>query len=479
MTEYNKIGFKAGIEIHQQIETDKLFCNCPSYLRSDEPNFIIERKLHSVAGETGEIDVAVAHEAAKDKTFLYQGYHDTTCLIELDEEPPHFINEDALNETIKICLLLNCEIYPMTQIMRKTVIDGSNTSGFQRTILIAHDGFIETSFGKVTIQTVCLEEDAARIINKDEKQTIYRLDRLGIPLVEIATAPIINNPKQIKETALKIGEMLRVCKVKRGIGTIRQDINISIKGHERVEIKGFQDLAMMEITAEKEILRQQKEVSQGKTQGEVRNAQEDSSSIFLRPLPGSARMYPETDLPILKISRDKIISLKKALPKLKNEIREELQKKGLPEELLRLVLDRNLDEFEVLLRVHPKNPSLVAKMVTLWRAEFASKLGKRLEDIKESLNGKVLEEVLENVFSGKIDEKDVRDVLFKIASGTNLEEALNVKKITHDKLEKEIHKIMQEKPGLTVGAYMGLIIESLGSGINKKNAMDILKKIVK
>src|SRR3989338_5839850 len=239
--DYIKLGLKAGLEIHQQLDTGKLFCNCPGYLRSEEPDYTIMRKLHAVAGESGEVDVAVEYEASRDKEFIYQGYNDTTCLVEIDECPPYLINEKALDEALKIALLLNCEIYQTTQVMRKTVIDGSNTSGFQRTFLIGHDGYVETSFGKVNVDSVALEEDAARIVEKSDKRAVFRLDRLGIPLMEIGTEPIMSNPEEIKECALKIGEILRACKVKRGIGTIRQDVNISIKGHDRVEIKGFQD----------------------------------------------------------------------------------------------------------------------------------------------------------------------------------------------------------------------------------------------
>ena len=89
------IGLKAGLEIHQQLETKKLFCSCPSTLRSDEPSFRVERKLNPVVGESGKIDTAAAHEKIKDKTFIYEVY-DTNCLVELDEEPPHEMNQEAL-----------------------------------------------------------------------------------------------------------------------------------------------------------------------------------------------------------------------------------------------------------------------------------------------------------------------------------------------------------------------------------------------
>ena len=187
---YEKLKFKSGLEIHQQLNTNKLFCECPSILRKDEPDFVIKRKLHAVAGESGKVDEAALYQTSLGKEFIYQGY-DTTCLVELDEEPPHSINKEALKIALQISLLLNAKILPLTQIMRKTVIDGSNTSGFQRTILIAINGSVETEKGKVGIQNICLEEDAARKIEESENTAVYRLDRLGIPLIEIVTAPDI------------------------------------------------------------------------------------------------------------------------------------------------------------------------------------------------------------------------------------------------------------------------------------------------
>src|SRR3989344_2027044 len=180
--DYNKIGLKVGLEIHQQLDTGKLFCHCPSLLRKDEPDFTVKRKLHAVAGETGEIDAAVLHQTSLKKNFVYEGY-DTTCLVELDEEPPKEINKDALKIAIQVAILLNAKIFPISQIIRKTVVDGSNTSGFQRTVLIARGGFIETNYGKVGIESICLEEDSARTIEKNGGEIIYRLDRLGIPLI--------------------------------------------------------------------------------------------------------------------------------------------------------------------------------------------------------------------------------------------------------------------------------------------------------
>lgn len=147
----SEIILKSGIEIHQQLDTGKLFCSCPGILRQDAPDYTIERELHAIAGETGEVDEAVKFESGRKRKFTYQAYNDNCCLVELDEEPPHQINQEALKVALQISLLLNCEIIPYTQIMRKTVIDGSNTSGFQRTLILARNGWVETSAGKVVV----------------------------------------------------------------------------------------------------------------------------------------------------------------------------------------------------------------------------------------------------------------------------------------------------------------------------------------
>ncbi|MEM4230292.1 MAG: Glu-tRNA(Gln) amidotransferase subunit GatE [Candidatus Pacearchaeota archaeon] len=474
-------SLKCGLEIHQQLDTRKLFCSCPSILRQNEPDYIIKRKLHPVAGEVGEIDIAAKFEAIKNLEFEYQGYYDNTCLVELDEEPPHQINQEALKIAVQLALLLNCEIIPYTQIMRKTVIDGSNVSGFQRTVLIARKGYVETKEGKVRIESLALEEDAARIIKKSKEKIIYRLDRLGIPLVEISTSPDIKSEKQAKEVALYIGEILRACKVKRGLGTIRQDVNMSIyfKGKQgaRIEIKGVQEPELIEKTILSEIERQKKLIQEGKSEAEVRKALPNGKTKFLRPLPGAARMYPETDLPLLHISRDLINEAKRTLPKLKSEIRGELKQKGLSEEMIKLVLQENkVNELIELLHVY-NNVNLVAKMLVLWPKEIQTKLKLSDKQINERLSVDILESVLHALGNGKINEADIKQILEKIASGINIEKALEKEKI--ENIEEEILKIVKEKPGLSVNAYMGLAMSKFKGKVSGKEIMEILKRILK
>ena len=179
--DYEKIGFKCGLEIHQQLEGKKLFCNCPTINSDKESDVKFERKLRAVAGETGEIDIAARHEMEKGKYFVYESDSADTCLVEFDEMPPYSISQNALDTTLKVALLLNAKIIDEIQIMRKIVVDGSNVAGFQRTALIARNGFVESSSGKVKIPTICLEEEAAQKIKEELHADIRgaRADRTG------------------------------------------------------------------------------------------------------------------------------------------------------------------------------------------------------------------------------------------------------------------------------------------------------------
>lgn len=320
--DYEKFGLKCGIEIHQQLNTNKLFCNCPSELRDDEPHFKVNRRLRAVAGETGEVDIAAQHETAKEKQFVYEGYSDTTCLIEFDEAPPNPLNSNALKVALQMSLLLNTKPVDEIQIMRKTVVDGSNTTGFQRTALVSKEGHIATSDGEVSIESVCIEEESAKIIRKENDTVIYRLDRLGIPLVEIATGPDIKTPKQCKEVAEKIGMFLRSTgKVKRGIGTIRQDVNVSIKEGNRVEIKGVQELKLLPLIIELEIIRQLSLI-------EVKNELEEKKAAKTKmEIKDVSDVFKKTECSIIKKALDnKGVVLVIPVPSFGGILKKEIQK---------------------------------------------------------------------------------------------------------------------------------------------------------
>src|SRR5881409_917317 len=254
--DYRALGLKVGLELHQQLATRKLFCECESVLVEEPGGIRFHRRLRPTQSEMGEIDAAALEEAKRRLTFVYEATPNS-CLVEADEEPPHPPNPAALDIALEIALLLNARPVSEVDFMRKIVIDGSNTSGFQRSALVALDGWLETNGKRIGVPTILLEEDAARKLGEAENEVVYRLDRLGIPLVELATTPNIETPDEARDVALTFGSLLRATrKVKRGIGTIREDLNVSIEGGARIEIKGVQELRMIATFVEREVERQ-------------------------------------------------------------------------------------------------------------------------------------------------------------------------------------------------------------------------------
>jgi len=259
MTEFDfqKIGLKVGLEVHQQLDTHKkLFCRCRP-IESDEYTEKFSRSLRTAKSELGEIDPAALFEKAKSKKINYYANSQSSCLVEKDDEPPHELDHDAKKISLLISSMLESKIFSEIHVMRKTVIDGSNTAGFQRTMLVSQGGNLNVNGKKIGVQAICLEEDAAKLLRDEQDQRNYSLDRLGIPLVEIALEPVSTKPSEVKEIALTLGRLLRVTgMVKRGIGSIRQDVNISVMNSGVVEVKGVQQLDQLEKIIDYEAKRQ-------------------------------------------------------------------------------------------------------------------------------------------------------------------------------------------------------------------------------
>jgi len=615
--DYQAIGLKCGIEIHQMLDTHKLFCSCPSVLRDDKPDVVVRRNMRAVAGETGEIDVAARHEMEKGNYFLYEAYSDTTCLVELDEEPPHPMNSEALRTVLQISKMLNADIVDEVQVMRKTVVNGSNTSGFQRTSLVAVNGWMEVDGKRVGVPTISVEEDAAKDIEKGvdkdgRRFTVFRLDRLGIPLIEIGTDPDITSPSMCKDAAEKIGMILRSTgKVARGLGTIRQDVNVSVRGGARIEIKGAQDLKMVPTLVDYEARRQlalleirdnllkkraelceneiflsstkvtdifkdtdckfvnaaiQKgqdvvgfkiegfagllghETQPGKRLGselsdyakvktgiggiihsdekldkykftdaeidavkkalsvgaddafamivadadtaeramgfvqerlntcfsgvprEVRKANPDGTTTYMRPMPGAARMYPETDIPPIKPD---ISGIK--MPELLTDAKDRFKEKyKMAEDLARdLTKSGKHAVFEDFVeRFGNVKPAFIAETMI-----STPKILRRKYKVDETrLQDSDFEKIFSLLHEGKLTKDPVEDILVAICKGESVDYS-KYEPLSEDELEKEIKNVLRESEGLEFKAVIGKVMGSLKGRAEGKKIMEMLKRL--
>jgi glutamyl-tRNA(Gln) amidotransferase subunit E len=256
--DYEALGLKVGVEVHRQLDTKhKLFCMCPTEPVENGEVVKIARFLREAQSELGTVDPAAVFESKKRRKIIYHVNPANVCLVEMDEEPPHGLNPEAVETALTIALLLNSTPVDEIHVMRKIVVDGSNTSGFQRTCVVALGGELVVDGKEIPIQTITLEEDAARIVGTGRGVVEYDLSRLGIPLIEVSTAPVITSPQEAVKVAKAIGDRLRASrKVKRGLGTVRQDLNVSIKGGALTEIKGVQELELIGLVVENEVKRQ-------------------------------------------------------------------------------------------------------------------------------------------------------------------------------------------------------------------------------
>mgnify|MGYP005633783177 FL=1 len=623
--DYSKLGLKVGLECHQQLATrEKLFCGCKPELFKGDPEILFLRRLRPTQSELGQIDPAAYFEFQKGVKILYEANSETSCLVEMDEEPPHELNREALDIALTIALMMKARPVDEIYVMRKIVIDGSNTTGFQRTCVVALNGSITVDGKTVPIQHISLEEDAARKMGEKGFIIRYRIDRLGIPLVEVTTGPVINTPKEAERVALAIGRILRATRrVKRGIGTIRQDLNISIRDGALIEIKGVQELELISKVIEYEVQRQlnllrirdelkrrelkeeelkeefidvtpvfkktkcrilRRAINQGKTilavklpkfagllglelipglrfggelsdrakfwgrvggilhtdelqsygvseeeiaelkrlmnagledavvlvadkienardalkavverarealrgvPEETRAAKPDGTTRYMRPRPGAARMYPETDVPPIKITREYVERLREKLPELpEKKVKRLMGSYGINEKLARQLLDSGYDElFEVIVRETNVTPTVVAATLT----ETFKSL--KRDGVKiEALTNKQIIEVFRLVGLEKTSKEAIPEIVKWLTEHENAEPMEAVRKlgltmISDEELEPIIDEYLNKnmdlimKRGLgALGALMGMVMRDLRGRVKPKTVSRMIKE---
>ena len=625
VVDYARIGLKVGLEIHQQLDTaGKLFCDCKTELFKQEPTITFLRRLRPTQSELGQVDPAAFFEFQKGIKILYEANRETSCLVEMDEEPPHQLNPEAVEITLSAALLMNAKPVEEIYVMRKTVIDGSNTTGFQRTCVVAMNGEVTVNDKQIPIQHIGLEEDAARKTGDEGNIIRYRIDRLGIPLIEVATAPVIYTPKEAEQVALAIGRLLRATgNVKRGLGSIRQDLNVSIPEGALVEIKGVQELDLVSLVIEREAERQlnllslkkelqkrevraeelkqefidatnvfgetvckviktalgkgglilavklpkfsgllKKELTTGTRLGsemadrarfwgkvggifhtdelpaygitnleveklrlttrageadavifvadtkengvdalsavmerareatigvpaETRVANVDGTTRYMRPRPGAARMYPETDVPPIRVEDNYLVQLRSRLPELPGQKMKRLMTDyGLNEKLAKQVLD---SEYGQLFEVIAGESGVSATNVAATLTETLKALEREGVGV-ESVSDKQLRDLFKLVGHGELAKEAVPDVLGWLAkneSGTAAEavEKLGLGTMGLEELERVIddsvrdhQKLVEERGSEAFGALMGIVMGKVRGKARAEIVSDLLRK---
>ena len=624
------LELKVGFEIHQQLATkSKLFCNC-SCEEAQKYDRTFVRKLRPTQSELGAYDPAAMFEFSKMRTVEYHTAFGSSCLVEADEEPPHDVSREALETALIFSLALHSKVMDEVHVMRKLVIDGSNTTGFQRTMLVASGGYLDVAGKRVGVQSICLEEDAAKLIGDDKGIRKFGLDRLGVPLVEIALEPVTGRPDEIMQVALTLGRLLRASKrVARGLGSIRQDVNVSVQNGAVVEVKGVQQLDQLVQVIEHEMERQHgliqiarrlkerkvdiskvgdriedvtdilgkaqskivkkildggglfrairapgfagmigfepyPEIRIGKELGklvrfydldgvfhsdelpdygiaeqqvaavrlrlqadandafvivggpeekvkfasdaiirrlqsavngvpaETRAATPDGKTVFLRPRPGAARMYPETDIPTIPVTDSMLKALADKVPRSWDEMVDSLAKKyGLNKKLASQIFDSEyLGVFEEIANNTEVQPTFVASKMT---EDLTSMQRQGLDS--SVLTDDMLKDIFSRLDSGAIAKESVNIIFEKIMKNEaqTVDEAIKtagVSSITDEELSEGLDRIINDNIAVTKEKGMNALSTLMGRAMaeyrgkadgQKINSMlkDKLQKLIK
>jgi glutamyl-tRNA(Gln) amidotransferase subunit E len=258
LEDYQAIGLRSGLEIHQQLDTKKkLFCRCPVLPYSEQYDAEILRHMRPTLSELGEYDGTALMEFKTKKDIIYQIRNETVCTYEMDDTPPFELNEQALDIALEVTMLLNCNLVSEVHIARKQYLDGSIPTGFQRTTILGVNGWLPYKGRKIGVYQLGLEEDACIEVTDIGHTRTYRTDRLGIPLIEPVTYPDMRTPQEVADVAQMIRWLTRATgKVRTGIGAAREDVNVSVEGGRRVEIKGVPRIPLIPLLVHNEAFRQ-------------------------------------------------------------------------------------------------------------------------------------------------------------------------------------------------------------------------------
>jgi glutamyl-tRNA(Gln) amidotransferase subunit E len=262
--DYRALGFMAGLEVHQQLDTrSKLFCRCPAGHRVTRVDAEVLRHMRPTLSELGEYDGTALMEFKTRKEIVYLLERGTVCTYEMDDTPPFEIDEEAVRIAIELSDLCNLNLVSELHVMRKQYLDGSIPTGFQRTAMVGLSGSIPFQVPELgvdrelSIRQLSLEEDSCREVSDVGHRITFRTDRLGMPLTEMVTEPEFLTPRELQAGARILAHLARATrKVRRGPGAARQDVNVSVAGGRRVEIKGVHHHRHLPLLVHTEAFRQ-------------------------------------------------------------------------------------------------------------------------------------------------------------------------------------------------------------------------------
>ncbi len=221
---------------------------------------------------------------------------------------------------------------------------------------------------------------------------------------------------------------------------------------------------------------------------ETRAATITGETVFLRPRPGSSRMYPETDIPPIIVNNIEIDQARDKIPKSWEENLIALQKQyELNHQLSAQIFDSEyLDLFETICRDNRVSPNFVASTLcgTITNLERRGtdpellKTGDIIEAFRLVAEEKIAKESLEMIFESIMSEKSKTIAEAIKSNALNTIEDAEVHKIL-DELVRSNLKIIEDQGLRSMGPLMGLAMKTLRGKVDGQKLNQLLEDKIK
>ena len=365
MKEYEVV---IGLEVHAELSTNtKIYCNCSTEFGAD-PN---THCCPICTGMPGTLPV---------------------------------LNEKVVEYAVKAGLATNCEISRFSKQDRKNYFYPDLPKAYQTSqydLPLCEHGYLEFNVNdykkRVGITRIHIEEDAGKLIHDAYTgATLVDMNRCAVPLIEIVSEPDIRSADEAvgyMQTLKSILEYLEVCDCKMQEGSLRCDVNLSVreKGSKefgtRTETKNLNSFKSIKDSIEFETKRQIEELEKGGVIYQETRRFDDAKGIGYamrtKEDANDYRYFPEPDLAPIVLSDEYIDNIKKNLPELPHIKKE------------RYVNEYSLPEYDADILTSSKNVAKFfedsvkicnnTKAVSNWlMVDFTKKLNDAEIDITES-----------------------------------------------------------------------------------------------
>ncbi len=436
-----------GLEVHVQLNTrTKLFCSCPVEEEA-EPN-------------TNVCEICLGYPGSKPK-----------------------LNKRALELATKIAKALNCKIRPRILFSRKVYFYPDLPKNYQITqndTTLGYGGYIELSNGKkIRIRELHIEEDPAKIVEHKDNYILLDFNRSGTPLVEIVTEPDFENIDEVREFFKKLLAILDYLDAfDPNKGVIKADVNVSVEGGGRVEVKNVMGIKNIEAAINYELTRQREIVKAGgKVERETRHFREKSK----KTIPARKKEFEEdygyifdTDLPYYEVPEVE-------LPKMPWEVKDELISLGVKPNIAEAIAFYSKDHGLGFLELAKRNKEIANELAKWYQVFFEAEVS--FDQVKPLLNEFV--EAVKWYLEGKLNNQGIRKAILEgLKEGSILKVAERYKLIEID--EKLIEEVIKDNPKAVndylsgkknaINALVGAVMRKTKGRANPQKVRELLEK---